>query len=153
MRIAFDSNVLIYLANGGRTAADQRKVELAQLYFLRLQDIADLIAPIQAIGEALRILRVKFAKSVQEILDDLDQWENGFELVPTSAEVLQNAVVLAEQHRLQHWDAIIVAAAVSAKATILLSEDMQDGFVWRGLTIVNPFADPLHPLLASLLDA
>ena len=153
MRIAFDSNILIYLANGGRTAPDRHKVELAQIHFLRLQDVADLIAPIQGIGEALRILRVKFAKSVEEILDDLGQWENGFELVPTSAEVLQNAIVLAEQHRLQHWDAIIMAAAVSAQATILLSEDMQDGFVWRGLTIVNPFADPLHPLLASLLDA
>lgn len=34
---------------------------------------------------------------------------------------------------------------------VLLSEDMQDGFTWRGVTVVNPYRIPSHPLLASLL--
>jgi hypothetical protein len=29
---------------------------------------------------------------------------------------------------------------------------MQDGFVYRGVTVANPFAETLHPLLASLLE-
>jgi predicted nucleic acid-binding protein len=37
-------------------------------------------------------------------------------------------------------DGLIVACALSAKATILYSEDMQDGLVLPGqLEIVNPF--------------
>lgn len=36
-------------------------------------------------------------------------------------------------------------------ADLLLSEDLQDGFAWRGVTIVNPFADVPHPLLTALL--
>ncbi len=35
---------------------------------------------------------------------------------------------------------------------MLLSEDMQDGFVYRGVTVANPFAAALHPLLASVLE-
>jgi predicted nucleic acid-binding protein len=35
---------------------------------------------------------------------------------------------------------------------LLLSEDMQHGFVSRGMTVVNPFAEPTHPKLAALLD-
>jgi hypothetical protein len=36
---------------------------------------------------------------------------------------------------------------------LLLSEDMQDGFVYRGVTVANPFAERIHPLLASLMDS
>ena len=39
----------------------------------------------------------------------------------------------------------------SADCRILLSEDMHDGFVWRGLTVIDPFVERVHPLLASLL--
>ena len=34
---------------------------------------------------------------------------------------------------------------------MLLSGDMQDGFVWRGVTVVNPFAATPHPMLVDLL--
>jgi hypothetical protein len=31
------------------------------------------------------------------------------------------------------------------------SEDLKDGFSWRGVTVVNPFAAMRHPLLGALL--
>ena len=31
-------------------------------------------------------------------------------------------------------------------------EDMQHGFVTRGVAVVNPLAEPRHPELAALLD-
>lgn len=34
---------------------------------------------------------------------------------------------------------------------MLLSEDMQHGFVHRGVTVIDPFAEPAHPLLADAL--
>ncbi|TIP50920.1 MAG: PIN domain-containing protein, partial [Mesorhizobium sp.] len=34
---------------------------------------------------------------------------------------------------------------------LLLSEDLQDGFTWGGVTVVNPFASPRHALLDALL--
>jgi predicted nucleic acid-binding protein len=41
---------------------------------------------------------------------------------------------------------------VEADCRLLLSEDMQDGFIWHGVTIANPFAHPRHPLLEGLLE-
>ena len=35
---------------------------------------------------------------------------------------------------------LIRPASVEAGASLLLSEDMQDCFVWRGLTVANPYA-------------
>ena len=34
----------------------------------------------------------------------------------------------------------MLAAAEAAGAHLLLSEDLHDGFVWRGVTVSNPFA-------------
>lgn len=62
-----------------------------------------------------------------------------------------SAFALAADHNLQVWDALILSTAASAGCRVLLSEGMQHGFVWRGCTIVNPFIEPMHPLLADAL--
>jgi hypothetical protein len=51
------------------------------------------------------------------------------------------------------WDAIILAAASEAGCRVLLSEDMQEGFTWGGVTIINPFAFSPHRLLVDLMGA
>ena len=71
--------------------------------------------------------------------------------IDTTAETVALAADLVAGHRLSFWDAVIVAASVQAGCRLLLSEDMQDGFTWRGTTIVNPFALSPHPLLAGVL--
>lgn len=77
-------------------------------------------------------------------------WQDAFAVQPITAAVLASAMDLSADHALLRWDAVMVAAAAEAGCRLLLSEDMQDGFTWRGLTITNPFAVPLHPLLGAL---
>jgi predicted nucleic acid-binding protein len=60
--------------------------------------------------------------------------------VASDLEVLELAFELADRHRLQTYDSVIVASAARAGCAILFSEDMQHGFEWQGVTIVNPFA-------------
>jgi predicted nucleic acid-binding protein len=45
----------------------------------------------------------------------------------------------------------VLAASAEAECRLLLSEDLQEGFTWRGVTVTNPFAAALHPMLAALL--
>jgi predicted nucleic acid-binding protein len=49
---------------------------------------------------------------------------------------------LAVAHKFALWDAIMLAAAAASGCRVFLSEDMQDGFTWRGVTIRNPFRQP-----------
>ena len=63
------------------------------------------------------------------------------------------AVDLAAEHSFDIWDAVILAVAAEAGCGLLLTEDLQDGFIWRGLTVSNPFAAQVHPLLASIVDS
>jgi len=61
------------------------------------------------------------------------------------------AANLAQLHHLGIWDAVMLSTAAEAGCRFLLSEDMHDGFTWNGVTVSNPFADPIHPALRGLL--
>ncbi|HUZ73330.1 MAG TPA: VapC toxin family PIN domain ribonuclease [Stellaceae bacterium] len=61
------------------------------------------------------------------------------------------ALPLAGDQRLSIWDAVVLAAAAEAGCRMLLSEDFEPGFAWRGVTVVNPVAAVHHPLLEMLL--
>lgn len=56
---------------------------------------------------------------------------------------------LCVDHQIDTWDALILAVAAEHRCTMLLSEDMQHGFVWRGVCVVNPFAVPTHARLVA----
>ena len=66
-------------------------------------------------------------------------WHDAFRAVDTSSQVLLEAMELAARHQLSLWDAIMLAAAAQAGCRVLLSEDMQDSFSWRGVIVRNPF--------------
>lgn len=72
---------------------------------------------------------------------------------PTNEETLWFANGLSTAPGLEIWDAIIIAAAQQAGCGLLPSDDLKDGFFWRGLTVANPFEDHVNPLLASILDS
>jgi len=45
----------------------------------------------------------------------------------------------AAGHNLGIWDAIILSASAAGACRFLLSEDLQNGFTWNGVTVLNPF--------------
>jgi predicted nucleic acid-binding protein len=69
----------------------------------------------------------------------VEEYSRIFNCPATKREDVVEAACLAEQHNLQYFDALIIAVARHAGATILLSEDMQDGLEIDGLRVVNPF--------------
>ena len=72
-------------------------------------------------------------------------------VAPTLPSTIDAALDLAVNHRLSIFDAIILHAAAQANCRLLLSEDLQPGFVWQGTVVVNPFAKEQHPLLMAAL--
>lgn len=149
MRVALDSNILAYLAAVERVEADKEKIRHIKALIKALSAVT-LIAPVQALGELFVVLR-KAGSSAADARDVLARFAEGFAAPASEPATALAAADLAVDHKLQFWDAMIVAAAADAGCTLLLSEDMQHGFVTRGLTIVNPLAEPAHPKLAALL--
>lgn len=148
MRFALDTNILAY-AEG---VNDAERAALAVDLLARIpQDEA--LVPIQVLGELFTVLVRKAGRSPLEARDAILQWRDTFAVANTTPDVMFKAADLAADHQLSIWDAIILCAASGAGCRLLLSEDMQDGFTWGGVTVVNPFADKPHPLLAAMLEA
>ncbi len=56
-----------------------------------------------------------------------------------NAALLLDALRLKARYQLSCWDAAIIAAAVQLGASVLYSEDLQDGQEIEGVAVVNPF--------------
>ena len=147
MRIALDSNFLLYAAG----LDDAKRGEAAQRILDRLP-ASDTFVAVQVLGEVFRVLTRKAKRKAAEVRAIILDFRDTFPLLETKPETLLAAMDLSVDHQLNIWDSIIVSCAAEADCRLLLSEDLQDGFVWRGLTVVNPFAKKLHPLLASALE-
>jgi predicted nucleic acid-binding protein len=52
---------------------------------------------------------------------------------------VQLAFEEAEAGRFNYWDGLLLAAADSVGVKTMISEDMGDGRVFRGLEVINPF--------------
>lgn len=151
-RVALDTNILTYLAGVSRSAADDAKIGLVRKVIGRLGTTVSLVAPAQTLGELFVVLR-RSGASAADARAILLEFEQAFGSSASERRTFIAAADLVVDHKLQFWDALIVTAAADAGCTLLLSEDMQDGFVARGLTIVDPLKSDLHPRLAVMLEA
>jgi predicted nucleic acid-binding protein len=109
------------------------------------------VLPVQTLGELFNVLVKKAGRTRANARAAILSWRDVFPLVETSPAVMLAAADLATDHQLGIWDAVVLCAAAAAGCRLLLSEDLQEGFTWGGVTIVNPFAPTKHPLLSVLL--
>ena len=148
MNVAIDTNVLAY-AEG---LHDDSKRDGA-LQLLRSLPPESTFIPVQALGELFSILVRKAKWSKAKAGKAALSWGDAFPLIETSNDVMLAATDLAGAHQLGIWDAVILSAAADARCRLVLSEDLQDGFTWRGVTVTNPFSPSRHPLLSAVLQA
>jgi predicted nucleic acid-binding protein len=148
MNVAVDSNVLAYAegVNGSQNKA-------AAIALMQALPPESTLVPVQALGELFTVLVRKGGKSRADAAAAVLSWGDAFPLVETSNDVLLAATDLADAHQLSLWDAVMLSAAADARCRLLLSEDLQEGFTWRGVTVTNPFAPRRHPLLEALINA
>jgi predicted nucleic acid-binding protein len=147
VRVALDTNVLAYAEGVNKGARKREAVTL-----LGRLPRENIVLPVQVLGELFNVLmrEERYLASKSRIV--VEAWRKSVSLVATTQEVMETATRLACDHHLRIWDAVIMSAAARGGCRLLLSEDMQDGFTWSGMTVVNPFATSPHPLLARLLS-
>lgn len=146
MRIALDTNILAYVE--GINGPSRQKAAIAVLERLPVDSI---FVPVQVVGELFHVLVRKTPFSPRQARTAVLAWRDTYSLIETSPTVLLAAADLASDHNLTIWDSIVFSAAAAAGCRLLLSEDLQDGFTWSGVTVANPFAAKKHELLAGLL--
>ena len=126
----FDTNVLVY----AHTTGDDR-TEIARALLL-----GGGVIGVQALNEFASVARAKLAFAWPRI-----QAAIGNILIlcpkpkPLSVDTHLRALEISERYGFSIWDGLIVAAAIEARCSRLLSEDLQHGQVVEGVRIENPF--------------
>ena len=126
----FDTNVLIYILSGDDTRADRAEQELS----------AGGTISIQVLNEFASVASRKLRMSIAEIREVLATIRSVCTVVPLNEETHDVGLAIAERHGLSVYDAMIVASALLAGCTTLVSEDLQHGQILDGrLKVRNPF--------------
>jgi len=147
VRIALDTNVLAYAEGAG----EAERCNAARELIAALPEGAAIL-PAQTLGELFNVLTRKLLRSRERARIAVLEWADSFEVADSSWRALQAALDLCADHELKIWDALILSVAAEQQCRILLSEDFQPGFTWRGATVVNPFAMPRDALLERALQ-
>lgn len=152
LRLALDTNLLVYAEGVAPHERDAHK-PAAVRELLRSLPRDGIRVPVQVLGELYRVLVGKAGRTPQQARAAIMGWRDGIAVLDTTEAVMLAAADLAADHGLSIWDAVVLASAADAGCRLVLSEDMQDGFSWRGLTIASPFAEEPHPLLAAVVGS
>lgn len=133
-----DTNVLIYLFD----ETDDRKRAIASGLVRDGLAAGDACISFQVVQETLQVVTRKLdppatAAEAGRLLDEVlaPLWT-----VSPDPALYRRALELQERYSLSFYDALIVAAALEAGCTRLLSEDLQHGQRIERLTIEDPFA-------------
>lgn len=130
--VFLDTNILIY-------AADDRfpdKQEIAARLVLD-PSTPTFVSP-QVIAEMLRVMVGKFEIPAFNALRLIEPWQHRC-VVAVDFQFVREASLISALHSVSIFDAQIVLAAVRSNCKVIYSEDMQDGFKYQGVEIVNPF--------------
>lgn len=102
------------------------------------------VTSVQALNEFANVARRKLGMKWREVHDALAAIRTVCRpIVPVDLESHADGLRIAERYGYAIFDALMIAAALRARCTLLYSEDMQDRLVIDGrLRIVDPFREP-----------
>ncbi|WP_213954848.1 MULTISPECIES: PIN domain-containing protein [unclassified Variovorax] len=136
MSTFFDTNVLVYAVDAG----DPARREIALARFERAFKEDSIVLSTQVLQEFYNVTTRKLRPplSAREAASQVAQL-CAFEVVSATADSVLAAAELAQKHRLQWWDALILEAALRSNADVLVSQDGQHGQRFGKLVVENPF--------------
>ncbi|HEY2078088.1 MAG TPA: PIN domain-containing protein [Streptosporangiaceae bacterium] len=131
-----DTNVVVYAAD--ENPADRAKHDAAVK--LLADQAENLVLSTQVLQEFYHAVTRKLAKPLDakraaaaaRALTKLD-------VVGSDADLVIAAIETSQSAQISIWDALIVAAASLAQCERILTEDLADGQIIRGVRIENPF--------------
>ncbi len=131
-----DTNVLVYAYD---VSAGEKR-ELAKRLLDRLWSTRSGLLSVQVLQELYVTLTRKLPISLShqeagQLVADLSTWRV---VEPTREDVLE-AIDSSARWGISFWDSMLLTAARKGGATLVWSEDFQDGEDYGGLVVTNPF--------------
>ncbi len=141
-RFSLDANILFYAVDSNDPERHSTAVEVVERAALE----HDCLIALQAYGEFVAAATRKQKMTIEEAGAQVADWQTLFTTVYPGPGTLRQAIDAVAQHNLSFWDAMLWSVVKDAGATVLLSEDLQDGRELGGVWFRNPFTggDPFR---------
>ena len=131
-----DSNVLVYLAD--RHDDNKRKVAKGVVVDAMRYPERYLIST-QTLAEFSNVCLRKFKMEIETVRDYLG-FLRGLKVVSYLPVSIDRALEVKAKYQLQFYDSLLLATAEANGCDVFLSEDLNPGQIYCGMTAVNPFA-------------
>ena len=130
-----DSNTLLYSIQ----TVDKGKSSIARDWLRQLTKHDAGRTNLQVLNESTNVLLSKTASfGVPDPFAQVDIFAD-FGTASISLDITHLARLLRRRYQYSWWDSILLASALDLECSHFLSEDLQDGQIIDGLTIVDPF--------------
>lgn len=145
-----DTNILVYARDADESVKQACAIEwLGRLWRERLGRTST---------QVLNEYYYTVTRKLKPGLAANDAWDDVMALMtwepqPTDVNLLLRARDIEQRYRLSWWDGLIVAAAVLQDCAVILSEDLQAGSVYGGVTVCNPFTSGVAEIRAAYGNA
>jgi predicted nucleic acid-binding protein len=129
-KIFFDTNTLLYLLSSDEDKSNWVSCNLQQSNVISVQVLNEFTSA------SLRKIKLTYA----ELDVFLELFTSTFNVRPLDLETFETGLMVSRRYGYQHYDSMIIAAALQAGCERLYSEDMQHRqTIDKRLQIVNPF--------------
>ena len=129
-----DTNIWLYAFIASQ---DERKHAIAKQIIKEVE----IAVSVQIINEVVNLLK-KASVGESEIQRLIKSFYSNYPVLGLDERSLILASELRQTYQFSFWDSLIIANALEAGASFLMTEDMQNGMEIQGnLKIVNPFID------------
>jgi predicted nucleic acid-binding protein len=129
-----DTNILVYAHDQDAGPRHVRAVDLITHLSRERRGAISIQVLIEFYAAGTRKLGIS-AQEVEDTIVGLQRWRLH---APNAADVLR-AIALQRRYQVQWWDALILNSAIQLNCSVLWTEDLNDGQVYDGVTVRNPF--------------
>jgi predicted nucleic acid-binding protein len=137
VEIFFDTNILLYAYD---TDAGEKRARALALVAEAFKQPTRYALSVQVLQEFFVnfIRKGQSDESAATLIDDFSRWH----IIANTHDLFLNGLQARARWQLSLWDAMIVAAAEQAGATILYTEDLNHGQSYGNVRAINPFLAP-----------
>jgi predicted nucleic acid-binding protein len=136
-KVFVDSNVLVYAHDLDAKERHDRAVGIVRdLWESRNGALSTQVLQEFYVNVTRKIPKPLKKSTARELARNYGSWQT--EIIDRSD--IFRASELEESSRISFWDALIIVAAAKSGASLLLSEDLNDGQTIAGVTIEDPFS-------------
>ena len=133
----FDTNVLVYLFDADAPNKQAQARKLVKQHILA----GDGLISTQVLQEFYVTVTRKLSKPLEpsQAYQAVQNFTTIFSIIQLDTDLILSAINRSQKDLVSFWDALIIQVALKGKATLLYTEDLQDGRKIEGLIIKNPF--------------